>query len=39
MAEGDEIWFPLMPKEIQTLWRVRKSWDVGRVGAVAVTSS
>lgn len=39
MAEGDQIWFPLMPKEIQTLWRVRKSWDVGCVWVVAVTSS
>lgn len=28
-----------MPKEIQTLWRVRQSWHVGRVGVVAVTSS
>ena len=39
IAEGDQIWFPLMPKEIQTLRRVRQSWDVGRVGVVAVTSS
>lgn len=32
MAEGDQIQFPLMPKEIQTLWRMRQSEDVGHFG-------